>query len=500
MKSWSKIIALALVIVVLAAAFVLLKGGKPSTSGTTDAQASSTPTPTPTSNPDTVKPFDFKKVDIARILLKRDAGDIVLTQAEKEVTTQTQNSDGTTSTTTTPTKVWVTDKFNVETTVVDDVTYAVENATTKRLIEADPKDLSIYGLDQPIVATLYNADAKGETLKIGDKTPTGDSYYILRDGDKAVYTLETYYAEKFTVGQLDLMSKDLYGRTDLTTGDMSDLTFYKGTEEIFASNAASSTVWKMNYPLEIEADSENITKFLQGLSGLKATEIIELNPVDLKLYGLDKPQYTFNYTLAGKPYVLKIGSLKSSRYYAMLDGMNYVFTIDSTSMNYAELPFINMVERLIYLPSIYETSKLTIEIDGRTDNLEMDISQTQTGTESGTDKKPDVYVFNGQKIEGDTKQSLFRSYYQGAIGMMGDRIDLTAKPQGTPFAKLTYTNKADGKTTVVTLIPTPDEYGYYLMKNDTFTGLVMLKSYLDDKDLGIRTFYNNFINGLSVQN
>jgi len=227
--------------------------------------------------------------------------------------------------------------------------------------------------------------------------------------------------------------------------------------------------------------------FLRGLSGLKAGKIVDDRSSNLKEYGLDAPRYVFRYTLDGQPYELRIGNREGSVFYAMLEGKDYVFTISADNLSYLDTPLKDVVQLMVHVPSIFDTSKLVIEIDGRTDVLEMDISQ-----ELADD---DVYIFNGQKIEDKDDRSLFRKYFQGAIALSGDRLDLDAKPEGEPEVRLTYTSRT-GEATVVELIPTPDGYGYHAMKNGDYTGLVLGKRELDKANMGIRKSYENFIEGL----
>lgn len=290
----------------------------------------------------------------------------------------------------------------------------------------------------------------------------------------------------------DVTSDQLYPRTDLTRDDMSELTFYKGGEHLFTSQRGESPdKWSITYPVALEADYYGLDKFLAGLSSLKVNSIVENNPSDLKIYGLDNPQYMFMYTLDGKQHVLMIGNSTNSQYYAMLEGRDAVFTLDSSNLSFVDTPLIEIVDRLIYLPAIYDVSKLVIDIDGRTDILEMDLNKDNPGN--------DLYVFNGTKITDSATQKLFRYYYQGAIAIMGDKLDMNANPEGKPFARFTYTFKT-GEITVVELIPTPDGYGYYAVKNNEYTGLVVTGSQLDNEEFGIRSAYKNLVNELDGQN
>lgn len=481
MKKWRNVIILGLVLVALLTVVFLLKGKE---AAATEPQASASPE----DNPETVKMLDLARDDIVKVIMKYDDQEIVLTLEEKEVETGTEQEDGTVATTSRTEKIWVSDAFQPEQSVVNDILYGGTYATTRKLIESDPVNLSIYGLDDPISVTFIDKSGKSQTIEVGDATPTGDDYYVKKGDGKAVYTLARSLAGYLTPSRFSLVSKQLYHKDGLSEEDMTELTFYRDNELVFSAYLKEAPVnWLITEPLEISANLQNLDRFLRGLSQLEATGIVDDLSADLEKYGLDKPRCAFSYTLDGQSYVLKLGNKKDSVYYAMLEGKNYVFTVYADNLNFLDTPLRDVVQFLVYVPSIFDTSRLVIEIDGRTDVLEMDISQELA--------EDDVYIFNGQEIRDKDDRTLFRRYFQGAIAISGDRLDLEAEPSGRPEVRLTYTSKA-GEVTVVELIPTPDGYGYYAVKNGSYTGLVVGRRELDKEDKGIRKSYENFMEEL----
>lgn len=483
MKKWGGLIALAVVLVGLLAAFLVLKGQKP-------APAAS-PTPTVSAN-ENIDLVDIESDKINKIVLVRGSETMTLNYVEREVEVEQQKEDGTTEKVKEKQKIWESD-VPLDQSKASDLTYYGSSATAKRIIEEDAKDLSLYGLDNPSTITFYAVDGRQQTLELGDKTPTEDSYYIKKSDKNTVYTIDSYAGDVLCYGKVDIMSKSVYDKEGLTAENMSSLTFFKGTEKVFdATKVTDITDWKLSYPLEIGADENDLAKYLEKLSTLVATDIVEENPSDLKIYGLDAPKYTFSYTLDGKPYVLKLGSEKDSSVYGMFENGKYVYTFDSATLKTLDMPVSDVMDMIVYLPSIYDTEKAVFEIDGRNDVL------TMNATSDAEDI--DTYNFNGKAVEGENSQTMFKRYYQGAIAMMGDALDLKAQPQGTAFARFTYYKKnAPGEApTVVELIPTPDGYGYYLMKNQQYTGLIMGKRQLDKEDMGIRQAYKNLMDALNT--
>ena len=162
MKRWRNVIILGLVLAVLLAAYFLLKGGEPG--------AEPGPSSTPEDNPEAVRMLDLEREDIVKILLEYDGAELVLNLKEEDVEVKTIEDDGTETITTNKVKVWVSDAFPLEQSVVSDILYGGVNSTTNRLIESDPEDLSIYGLDEPVSVTFFDAEGNSQTIEVGNST------------------------------------------------------------------------------------------------------------------------------------------------------------------------------------------------------------------------------------------------------------------------------------------------------------------------------------------
>jgi hypothetical protein len=486
MLNWKKITILVVVLGIFIAAFILLSNKDKLGSGSTTS-----PDPSETASADKVDMFDFNWKDIKKMILKRKDGEIILTKEEREVTTLEEDDEGNTKKVITKKELWGTPDFNVDSYTVDNIATSADVLETTRLIDENPQDSTIYGLDGSVVTTFISSDGKEYAIEIGKQTPTSDGYYCRKKGSTQVYTISNYSGKTLSYGKFDIMDKNLYGTEAISVEDLKTLKFIRSGETVFNSRIGFSMAeWLITEPLEREAELTEISKFMDWLYKFRVTEFVAENVQDLDTYGLDKPKYVFEYTLADKTYTLKLGSLKDDKYYGMMNDDNTVFTVSSSDLNFLDLPLIDLISTFIYIPTIYDVEKLVIEMDGRTDVLLINDSK-----ESGTE--PD-FRLNGVKMETSEQESLFRKYYQGAIGLTGDRLDLNAEPKGDWFARFTYTRKQADPDKVVTveLIPTEDGYGYYLMKNGKYSGMIMGKRKLDDPGIGIRQAYKNLIEGL----
>jgi hypothetical protein len=470
MRKWSKIIALGLVLVILAVAYFVLKGSESGNQTTPNGQTTS---PSASATPDADVLISLTREEITRMAIVREGETITLLSKQAEVEYETYDSYGNPMIGTQMQKVWYSDAFKVESGTADNITYVAGQLKPKRTIEENPADLSIYGLDKPVAFTAAADDGRSETIYLGSKTPTADSYYVQKAGSNTVYTIEATKGDALTYTKLDLYSTKIYNRLGLTADNMTALTVTKGNEKFFSAEIVEApALWRLTYPIKANADYESLAGILQALAELKPYEVVAENLEDLKVYGLDKPKYAFDYTLDGIQYSLKVG-IAGDTVYGRFDGDSRVFIFSSGVFDVVEKPLLDLMDLFVYLPTIFNCEKLVIEMDGRVDVL--DINATQSSDE------PNDFYLNGQRIEGEDNETLFKKYYQGAIAIRGDSLDLKAKPSGQPAIRLTYTMKDSyegDKVTVVELIPTPDDYGYYLMRNGEYTGMIMGKRQL----------------------
>lgn len=489
MKNWMKITILVVILGIFITAFIILSKntGNQGSDGTSSAEPTETP-----SSADEVDLFDFARDDVTKIILRRADGEIILTKETRAVEKLETDDEGKKKKVTEEKSVWVNPEFDVDNNKAEDMALTASNLTTRRLIDEHPSDLSIYGLDKPDVNVFITSDGKEYGIEIGNETPTKDGYYARKTGSSEVYTINLYHGNTLKYSKFDIMSKNLYGTDAITAEDIKSLKLTRSGETVFSAKMGSEpTVWHLTEPFEWEAEYRELANFLNWLSGFKVSEFTEENAQDLNQYGLDNPKYVFEYTLNGKDYTLKLGNLKDDQYYGMMNDNGTVFKVDSSSLNFVDTPLINIISRFVFLPSIYDVEKVVIEIDGRTDVMDINTSEE-------ADAESD-FRLNGRKMETEEEESLFRKYYQGVISALADKIDLDANPQGNWFARYTYTmKKADpDKVVTVELIPTEDGYGYYLMKNSRYTGLVMSRRKLDDESLGIRYHYKNLMDALN---
>jgi len=147
--------------------------------------------------------------------------------------------------------------------------------TITRTLEEQTTTLAPFGLEQPVTTLTVTARSQQKTISIGDSGPLSNTLYILRGSDRRV--LLTTLAPK------DFITKSLmtFRRKDLlrfAQNDVERVRLTYPTTEIVIDNIAKNKPrpsWKIIYPIEAEADQNEVRSLMFRLEDLKALSIID---------------------------------------------------------------------------------------------------------------------------------------------------------------------------------------------------------------------------------
>ncbi len=154
---------------------------------------------------------------------------------------------------------------------------ALVTGSVHRVVEENPTTLTPFGLDKPVTTVTVITSGGRETLFIGDSGPLTSTLYVLRESDHKV--LLTDLAPK------DFVNKSLmtFRRKDILHVTQSDIErirlTYPTTETVlYRVSDKPKPKWKIRYPVEAEADLNEIRMLLLRLEDLKALGIVDPGP------------------------------------------------------------------------------------------------------------------------------------------------------------------------------------------------------------------------------
>lgn len=155
---------------------------------------------------------------------------------------------------------------------------ALVTGTITRTLEEPISQLAPFGLEQPVTTLTITAGAQRETIAIGDSGPLSNTLYVLRGSDRHV--LLTNLAPK------DFINKSLmtFRRKELfrfVQNEIERVRLSYPTTEIVLYNMTKEKPkpsWKIRYPIEAEADQNEVRSLMFRLEDLKALGIIDPGP------------------------------------------------------------------------------------------------------------------------------------------------------------------------------------------------------------------------------
>ena len=487
MRNKGRIIALLAVVVVLFGALFLLTRVLPDKTETAQV------TPPPEDPVNQIDIVPFSQVDMVKIVMETPDGTLTMNKVTRKQTLRTQNEDGSITSEINDIQVWESPDMDMDEDVANRLAFNGSfYSTIRRVVEkASAEDMKAFGFENLWKLTFSTAD-KSAVLIIGDKTPDGNGYYVMTANNESIYTAGSYTTEPLLSSRLALTNKNLYKRDDTLPTDITAIRFNRDGALLADAVLGEDGMWDLVEPEKLPADSASFTAMQMAFAGLTVTEHVAWSTDDLAQYGLDKPKDEFEYTVAGKQQRLLIGGRRpeDNFMYCMMAGGETVFTVNPELFTFLDKPFIELIDRFVFLPSIYDTTYMTIKIDGRTDVMEFDVPAPKDNPDND---KPETFILNGEKLEGKDSISGIKRYYQGAIGIRADKVDFEANPAYEPersvLTILYKLRNGDIDEMLVELIPTADGYGYYGFKNGEYSGFVISRTQMDEQSMGIRQGY-----------
>jgi hypothetical protein len=166
-------------------------------------------------------------------------------------------------------------------------TYAT--ARVEREIEATPAKPADYGLEKPAAEITLTVKGQTHALLLGEKSPTGIWIYARRGDKPAVFLLSDLLVRDAEKKVSDLRDKTIlaFERKDVKGIEVKTRGQTLAAEES-ASAGSPGGEWRLTAPLQIKADGDKLSAFLEKLKG-KIKEFVEDAPRDLGRYGLDRP-------------------------------------------------------------------------------------------------------------------------------------------------------------------------------------------------------------------
>ncbi|HRX42886.1 MAG TPA: DUF4340 domain-containing protein, partial [Clostridia bacterium] len=353
--------------------------------------------------------------------------------------------------------------------IIDSLVISASNLVAREVIGTETEDLAQYGLDSGYSVAVKTEEGIEFKILLGNMLYNRDGYYAKLADDDTIYSIALYSANELYTTRGEILDLNIF------KGTLSDVTAFslvKKEEPVFTIQSESVITWVMTQPVEARADVTNSDEMIDSLLSLAVEEYIDVAPEDLQLYGLDKPSYTISITIDGEVQTMHIGreNIIDNTFYAMMEGKNEVFTIDSTTLTFLDNDAIDMVYGYPFIPAITNIKSVDIDIAGMQMLLEMEFD-------------PEInmlsYKFDGVEINMVAGIQTWGSFFfQSMISSPVVELEPGWEITGEPYARLIFTYTDDAYE-IIEYYERDGETCYFV-RNGYYSGLVTDRAYISE--------------------
>ncbi len=202
----------------------------------------------------------------------------------------------------------------------------IENLKKTRVVEENPKDLSIYGLSSPTLKIYFKFENKNEeTLLIGNESPLGGHLYFKRENHPAVMMAATSRS-RFEKSVYSFRDKTLL---NFNTGSIQRIQILREKNPLEFKKMGET--WEISGDIRFQGDKDAIMDFLQAIQFSRVREFVDENPDSLEYYGLNPP--ALKLTLEnekGESQTLSMGNPKEGKgYFGKINGSQNIVLADT---------------------------------------------------------------------------------------------------------------------------------------------------------------------------
>ena len=255
--------------------------------------------------------------------------------------------------------------------------YSLAHLTAQRTFEApegeEPQNL--YGFEKPSAQVSLLLKERTIRLLLGRKSPVSGEHYLQVEGAPEVYMVDEETADMMLQPVSDLRDLSMYPM--LTKDMLKNLTQIKiinSKGEIVLQQIPTDTVssfFNMTSPVTAALDWKNVDNILLNpLQKLIPKHFVSDNE-PLSSYGLDKPDYTLELTLADQLYSCGFTQKDPDTWYCADLSGTLVSEVDAPAVEFLQMDFMDLIGGSIYTAAVADISRLSAKYNKKMVELEL---------------------------------------------------------------------------------------------------------------------------------
>jgi hypothetical protein len=361
-------------------------------------------------------------------------------------------------------KTWSVDvpgNYTLDESTIDDIALTFTTLNAERVIDENPTDLGQYGLAPPRAQGVASySDGTTKTVLLGDKTPSGSTYYLQLKGDPKVYTVWQNYGDQMRWKLADLRDKKITPALNFDEITYFRLTRADGTEiELREKSPEENKTYQLGfgryvmtrpYSIPRGVDGDKGDQLIKGPQQIQISSFVNDAPRELSQYGLAHPQYDLMVRDKSNTLDFLIGSQDGKdKTYFMLRGEPNVYATDASSLSFLKTTAWDIADKFVFIPNIDDVDRMEISNAGITHALAIARVTKKAEKKGETDTVEATYTVDSRTVD----ESSFKAFYQQLIGIQLEGETTRSVPQTPDVTARFFLNKGPSKAVTVLYAP-----------------------------------------------
>lgn len=397
-KLWS-LLALVLALIILAGSYVYLKN-RPKEDNTENIV-------------ETAEKEEISRVEkdkISKMILTSANGEIVFEKSGEEWKIQNAN-------------------YKLNQTDIDDIAQSFASMQAEKVVSEKAENLENYGLKTPAVtAKVILNDGTEKVFYLGDKTPLGNTYYLMAKDNPKVYTVWMNHGEHFSTTIDKLRDRAFvtfepaeFNYLKIVPAGGRTIEIKSNDDKNDEAKAYGINLYSMVKPYAIprSIDTEKIQEATNSIPTFEIKDFVEENAKDLSKYGLDKPSLEIEAKDNQNNSVhIFVGKDKDANLvYFRTSDSNSVYTMEKAKIQPFNVEPLTLVDKFAYIVNIDTVDKIVLQGNGKSHTIILTRQVTKKAEKEGEkDEVTTIYKVDDKNINEDD----FKKYYQTLIGLLVD--------------------------------------------------------------------------------
>lgn len=347
------------------------------------------------------------------------------------------------------------------------------------IVEESPTDLTPYGLNPPVaVGEAKLEDGSRVVLHLGNRTPEGSTFYLMKEGDPRLYTVWMHHGNRLS-SQLSE-----YRNRSLPEINFTELEYFfmsrpnRSNVEILVNPTPDEDqvqfglgIYQMTQPYSapMGVDGRVMGEIMEAAPKMVIQDFINDHPEDLGAYGLEEPSRRL--TIRDKETTLDLifgdETEDGSALYFQIAGADNVYSMAKDLVNFMDTASFDLVEKFAFIVNIEHVDRVVVEGYGRRHNITLTRRTVAADEEGEEDEVITTYRVDGQEIE----EKPFKRYYQALIGLLIDTENFHEPDAPASVRTTYYLNRGSRRQIVIEYKPFDRDF-YSVVREGTAEFLI----------------------------